>query len=610
LYLEPIPKNAKVRNGNFLKSAFVVVLLTMCSLQPAAQFLFIDTAKTLSRSGRDAEWEEFAERFAHQEKIVRFNISNAGQVTYFVSFIQYDVKQNWRILLNDTAIGLLPADGNAMRVYFDLPSRYLLNGVNTLKIKQDGTVADDIVISDMKIEAGNKQLTLSRGLIRLAAVENGATLPIRFTVTDMAGILQSTGTTPADSLAVRPGMIYAAGGKAEIFLPEGKFKIYATRGFEYNVDSVTVTVRRGDNKHHVFTLVKEVETKEWISMDPHIHTLTYSGHGDATAMERVITIAGEGVETAIVTEHNKIVDYGDPATKLHLEKYFTLIAGDEVTTSLGHFNFFPLDSTMDAPGYRVKNWLELKEQFSSYHSPVIILNHGRDIHNGFRPFEFLEKNNVENQSLWPMPANAMEIINSGALLSDPMLLINDWFKLLKEGKNLTPVGASDSHDVGRYIVGQARTYVKTGKHSPATPDVPYLLQQIKKGNVSVSFGLMAEIELKPEVGSASSARDRKTINIGAVVKGPSWTKAGKVTLYANGNKIREELINAGNKPGIKWEGEWEIERPVAKTFYVVLASGDYEYLPYWPVVKAFQPVSKSWKPYVMGVSGALWTGGK
>lgn len=556
-----------------------------------------------------AEWDEFAGRMAKQEKVISFNISNT-KIGYHLVLVQYDVKQNWSIFLNDSVIGMLHTDGNAMRVYFDLPSGYLLSGTNYIKIKQNDAVADDIVVSEIKIGVGSSQIFLSHGKMLLTAMENGKTLPVKFTITDMSDILQSTGTATADSLAIRPGIIYAAGGSAGVLLPEGKFKIYASRGFEYNVDSVTVTVRRGSKKRHVFKMKREVGTPGWVSMDPHIHTLTYSGHGDATAKERVISIAGEGIETAIVTEHNKIADYSALASELKIKKYFTLVAGDEVTTTIGHFNFFPLDSTMVVPGYAAKNWLELKEQFSSYHSPVIILNHGRDIHSGFRPFQFLDKLTADVQSLWPIPANAMEIINSGALLSDPMLLINDWFQLLKEGRNLTPVGASDSHDVGRYIVGQARTYVKAGKHSPATPDVPHLLQQIKTGNVSVSFGLMAEVELKNEVDSGSSAQVGKTITISAVVKGPSWTKAGKVALYANGNKIREEIIMAGNKPGIKWKGEWKIECPMEKTFYVVIASGNYDYLPYWPVVKPFQPVGTAWKPYVMGVSGAVWTGGK
>ena len=66
----------------------------------------------------------------------------------------------------------------------------------------------------------------------------------------------------------------------------------------------------------------------------------------------------------------------------------------------------------------------------------------------------------------------MEVINSGALQTDWMRPYRDWFALLNRGVILTPVGASDSHDVSRYIVGQGRTYIRTNDSDPGKIDVP------------------------------------------------------------------------------------------------------------------------------------------
>jgi hypothetical protein len=38
----------------------------------------------------------------------------------------------------------------------------------------------------------------------------------------------------------------------------------------------------------------------------------------------------------------------------------------------------------------------------------------------------------------------------------------------------------------------------------------------------------------------------------------------------------------------------------------VIAEGNGNYLPYWPIVKPYQPVSKAWKPYTIGSTGAIW----
>ena len=87
---------------------------------------------------------------------------------------------------------------------------------------------------------------------------------------------------------------------------------------------------------------REVETKGWVSSDTHVHTLTHSGHGDATDLERVITLAGEGIELPIITDHNKQIDLHAVALKAAVRKYFTPVVGNEVTTDFGHFNVFPL----------------------------------------------------------------------------------------------------------------------------------------------------------------------------------------------------------------------------------------------------------------------------
>ena len=66
----------------------------------------------------------------------------------------------------------------------------------------------------------------------------------------------------------------------------------------------------------------------------------------------------------------------------------------------------------------------------------------------------------ENLKGWELRANAMEVVNSGATQTDFMQLFHDWMGMLNRGHKLTPVGASDSHDVGRHFVGQGRTYIR------------------------------------------------------------------------------------------------------------------------------------------------------
>src|SRR6202035_1618554 len=90
-----------------------------------------------------------------------------------------------------------------------------------------------------------------------------------------------------------------------------------------------------------------------------------------------------------------------------------------------------------------------------------------------------------------LPANAMEVINSGAQQTDFMCLFHDWFGLLNRGVFLTPIAASDSHDVSRYIVGQGRTYIRCKDDRPGQIDVSAAVENLLEGRVMVSCGLMA-----------------------------------------------------------------------------------------------------------------------
>src|SRR5205085_6828885 len=109
----------------------------------------------------------------------------------------------------------------------------------------------------------------------------------------------------------------------------------------------------------------------------------YSGHGDATADERVLTLAGEGVELPIITEHNRHVDYTAAAVKHGVRRFFTPVVGNEVTTAVGHFNIFPISVTAPVPDYRVKEWKPLAAGMARTGAKVIILNHPRDLHSGY-----------------------------------------------------------------------------------------------------------------------------------------------------------------------------------------------------------------------------------
>jgi hypothetical protein len=91
-------------------------------------------------------------------------------------------------------------------------------------------------------------------------------------------------------------------------------------------------------------------------------------------------------------------------------------------------------------------------------------------------------------------------LNSGALQTDVLRPYQDWFARLNRGVLLTPVGASDSHDGSRFLVGQARTYIRCPRNHPGAIDVAEAVTNLRQGRVLVSLGLVAEITVNERYG--------------------------------------------------------------------------------------------------------------
>jgi hypothetical protein len=168
-------------------------------------------------------------------------------------------------------------------------------------------------------------------------------VPARITVADERGTLVSLGNVSGPEHAVRPGVVYSRSGTVRLTLPAGRYVIHAGRGFEYSVARATVDLSRGKNVSRRLTIRREVDTTGWAAMDTHVHTGTFARHGDAGDDERMLTIAGEGIELPVSAEHNMRVDFDARARKAGVRELFTPILGTEVTTpAIGHFNVFPI----------------------------------------------------------------------------------------------------------------------------------------------------------------------------------------------------------------------------------------------------------------------------
>jgi len=572
------------------------------------------------RSGPVREWSSFPETADAQRLELSFSATkNAGEVT--LRLRQQDVKQPWFVILNDTKVGELARDENDLVLYLPVPPGLLTDGDNRLVIEASpprvAADSDDIRVGQIELVSRPRSDALSEATVELQVHDaaTGGLLPCRITIVDDQGSMHSMSAESTNNLAVRPGVVYAATGRARFGLPAGKYTIYAGRGFEWSVAQVRVTLQPGDVLQKVMAIRREVPTEGYVACDPHVHTLTHSGHGDATLTERMFTLAGEGIELPIATDHNVHVDYRDAVERAGVARYFTPVIGNEVTTSVGHFNVFPVGPRDRPPEHSGKSWPEVFAAINRLpNKSVVVLNHARDLHSGFRPFGPDHFNAVAGEQFdgWPIAFNAMEVVNSGAVQTDPLQLFHDWMAMLNGGHVVTPIGSSDSHDVARFIVGQGRTYVRAADEDSARIDVEAAFTALRQGRVMVSYGLLAELTANGEARSGDLCHVEDELEIEVRVLGPHWASADRVRLFANGCLVRDELITKPSSelpPGVKWHARWKTAVPKHDQHLVAIATGPGINEPFWPMAKPYQPTSPEWSAQAIGCSGAVWIDG-
>jgi hypothetical protein len=560
------------------------------------------------------EWESFANDPPSARRLdLKFNArSSVHDATLFIR--QDDVRQDWLVELNGRRLGRLFLMEADLVHHLPIPAGALRDGENLLSISPPKET-DDVVIHEVSVDPRPLEEVLAEAtLSTLVTDDQGQAVPCRLTVVDSRGALAPLLPSPGDvsNLAIRPGVVYTGNGRAEIGLPAGDYILFASRGFEWSVATQRVQVVSGQMTPVTLALRREVPTPGWVSSDTHVHTFTHSRHGDATMEERMFTLAGEGIELPIATDHNLNIDYSEAARRTGTAQYFTPVTGNEVTTPAGHFNIFPVKPQVRVPDFKLTDWPRLMTALrATPNVRVVVLNHPRNVHNNFQPFAATNFNAAsgENRRGPEFTFDAMELLNSSAQQSDYLLVFRDWFALLNHGYRIAAVGSSDSHDVSRYIVGQGRTYIACPDADPGRLDVVMACSNLIAGRALVSMGLLARMTVEEKFGVGDLATNLPAnARVRLEVLGPSWVRATNVMLFANGSVLREQTITPDEtrSVGVKAVVSWTIPRPAHDVHLVALATGPEVPAPFWSIPKPYQPTSPRWTGRVMAATNPIW----
>ncbi len=587
------------------------ILVCLPAMSLMAEDLKVEARRLhLGRAGQ-FEWEAFKDRAVDAERLERRFEAKANATEQTLRLWQRDVKLTWPVLLNGRKLGTLVAAETAMESLLMIPAGALRDGENVLTIEAPPSL-DDIEVGPVFIAAKPMTEVMSGAQVEVTVTdgESGGGLSCRLTLTRADGTLQPLRAGPAGEVAVRIGVVYTRNGKAMLSLPPGDYILHAGRGFEWSVERAAISLNVGESKQVALQLRREVPTVGWIAADSHIHTLTHSGHGDAKIEERMLTIAGEGIELAVATDHNHHTDYAPSAASMGVAERFTPVIGNEVTTKHGHFNAFPIEAGARVVNHEQDDWAKLLPEIRATPGvKVITLNHPRDLHSGFIPLGGMQFNpkTGRHRQADALDIDAMEVITSAAMQSDIHLLYRDWFALLNRGQRIAAIASSDSHDVNRFILGQGRTYVAAKDADAANLDLDEVWRSYKEGRLLVSLGLLAQLKVNDKFMVGDLATGLKdSIKVEATIFGPAWTQADRIELFANGIRIREQRIEDNHRAGEKARIVWQLPKPAHDVHLVVIATGPGVTEPFWEIPRPYQPSSKTFVPRVIGSTNPIW----
>jgi hypothetical protein len=358
------------------------------------------------------------------------------------------------------------------------PGKWLVSYLPSAGRRGDGTTVTAIVKSGQTSRA---TLTVTEaGSIVLGPCHEApphgvkgeyAPLPCKLTIEGLDGIA-SPDLGPAHVAAFAKNVVtLRPEERVTLPLPHGRYRVTASRGPEYDLAPIELTVPGAAPPP--FVLRRVVETKGYVATDFHQHSIL-SADSPVATRDRVLANAAEGIEVAVASEHNAIADLAPIVKELGLTRWVVQIAGDELTSDaskkpFGHANVFPVEPRPDKPrngAPAVRDRLATDVFADARALPggphVLQINHPRSGKNGyFDQLGFDPRTGVGSAPGYDASFDAIEVWN-GRVVADRTKVLEDYFALLRTGHPATPIADTDTHGILGEEPGYPRTFVRLG----------------------------------------------------------------------------------------------------------------------------------------------------
>ncbi len=439
-----------------------------------------------------------------------------------------------------------------------------------------------------------RQVTVTAGGAASVELPAGASGTLRLTVRDSDG-----NPLPARAKLTLDGEFIHhvdASGQLSLPLPPGSYTLDVSRGVEYDAFTVDpLVIGDGDTIEVTATLNRVVDTSGWIAMDTHIHS-EMSLDSSIPLVDRLRSIAAEGIEIAMSTDHDFVTDYAPVIAHLGLSGWLAFNPGVETSVlPYGHFNAWPLVPDYNRAAGGAFEWYDLAPDalFASMREVgehlVIQLNHPRKNDSGgfFNVIDFdpdLGRATQDPAALGFPDADfndfnfdAVEVANDFHP-EEFAPSFEDWLSLVAHGHPAAATGSSDSHGASAFV-GNSRTYVYVGEGNddPAAIDLAAVDIALKERKAVVSQGAFVTAAIDDPatgqptpLGELADLSGQSSATLRVKVQAPPWMPLARIRVFAGRTAVKTLVLDPADTTTVRFDQPLTIPLAGTDSFFVVL----------------------------------------
>ncbi len=169
----------------------LLILAALPGKPVVAKPIVLDSGLHHLRAGEQREWSDFPAAGEGTSLSLRF-MAGANQQPATLRLRQQDVKQVWKLLLNDRELSRLPPDENDMVIYIPVPAGMVRAGENRLVVEPVDRTPDDIRIGEISLDDRPIAEVLAEATVEVTVLDAGqagkpVATPCRITILNDRG---------------------------------------------------------------------------------------------------------------------------------------------------------------------------------------------------------------------------------------------------------------------------------------------------------------------------------------------------------------------------------------------------------------------------------------